>query len=196
METIWLQKHFSVNGYIRLVARPESKMQLSEYVFLNESGTDRIRSFRGSWYAACAETGISGKLFCDLRRAAVSNMVWSKTPEIVAKKIFGHRTQSVFDRYNIVSEKDLKEAVLGDSKRTKKPEASVTCISSWGRASTKKAEPLPAPPGVSIGLGLSDMFPLESYKTEQTGTQKKYARGHRRGREADIKFHDCGWFEA
>ena len=69
-----------------------------------------ITSFNKVWKIACREAGCPGRIPHDLRRTAIRNFVRSGTSENVAMKLSGHKTRSVFDRYDIVSGEDLREA--------------------------------------------------------------------------------------
>ena len=81
----------------------------TDFVFTRENGLPVI-SFRKAWLECCARAGCEGLLFHDLRRSAVRNLVRSGVGESIAMKISGHKTASVFRRYDIVSESDLVDA--------------------------------------------------------------------------------------
>ncbi len=128
---------------------------LTDSVFHREGNA--IAEFRKSWASACVAAGLgamtcpkcgearkqgdpahcakckkqrmyTGRIFHDFRRTAVRNMVRSGVPQSIAMCISGHKTASMFRRYDIASEGDLREALLRVEEYNKSQQQKVVSI--------------------------------------------------------------------
>jgi hypothetical protein len=64
-----------------------------------------------AWRRACLAAGLPGRIPHDFRGTAVRNLERAGMPRSVAMELIGHRTESVYQRYDIVSERDLTDGV-------------------------------------------------------------------------------------
>jgi integrase len=106
-------------------------------IFHNGLGR-HVGNFSTTWRKALRRAKVAFA-FHDLRRTAIRNMVRAGVPERVAMEIAGHRTRAIFDRYNIVSGRDLDDAMA-------KRAAYEAEISKASRKANSSREPVPFPP--------------------------------------------------
>jgi integrase len=119
-----------------LLSRCVAGKRPDDFVLTRENGTP-VRDFRKTWWNSCVRAGIglmiccrcsqpvSGKceawdsndlkyhglIFHDLRRTAARNLRRAGVAEGVIQKIGGWRTRSVFERYAIVTQTDIADAM-------------------------------------------------------------------------------------
>ena len=133
---IQLEEGSTKNDEARKVYMTEEVFQLlqecvrgkkpNDFVFTRDGG-GRVVDPREEWYSLCVSSGLGqwipakrkngeefkayrGLNLHDFRRSAIRNMTRRGVNDTTAMKISGHKTRSVFMRYNIVDERDLAEA--------------------------------------------------------------------------------------
>lgn len=151
---------------------------MTEHVFFFYANGRPLRDFRKSWRNACKAAGLAkakevgktktGKPILkitplriphDFRRTAVRNLVRAGIHERLAMQLTGHKTRSVFERYNVTSGSDLKEAAKKLDAFTKAHGHSL------GTVAPKVGNPansdLPATSSASVpGRGIEPLRPL------------------------------------
>jgi integrase len=86
----------------------EGTVMISSLIF-HRAGMP-IGDFRKAWARAGKKAGIL-RLFHDLRRSGCRNMINAGVPQSIAMKVSGHKTDSMFRRYAISSESDIRTAL-------------------------------------------------------------------------------------
>jgi integrase len=69
-----------------------------------------IKSYDGAWRSACKKAGFPGRHVHDFRRTTVRRLEQAGVSRSVGMKLTGHKTESVYRRYAIVSKSDLEDA--------------------------------------------------------------------------------------
>ncbi|MGD0598432.1 MAG: site-specific integrase [Terriglobales bacterium] len=91
--------------------------QKDDFAFTRANGAP-VKVFRKRWRVVCKRADVPKLFFHDLRRTGVRNLRRLGIAESVAMKISGHKTASVFRRYDITDEADLADAAARlDEKR-------------------------------------------------------------------------------
>jgi len=104
-------REFPLTGELKdLIERARAHRDISIPFVFHRFG-ERIRRPRKCWPTAAKEIGRQGLLVHDLRRSAIRELIRSGVSEPVAMKLSGHKTASVFQRYNITSADDKVQAV-------------------------------------------------------------------------------------
>ncbi len=90
--------------------RKELRIKGCDLIFNHRGRVYDGKSFNRHWNEACKRAGCSYH-FHDLRRTAVRELTRAGVHRVIAMQITGHKTASVFDRYDIVDEADISQGL-------------------------------------------------------------------------------------
>lgn len=117
-------------GELREIIERRVKARLLTCPFVFHRNGKAIKSFRKAFQTAAEAIGQPNLTPHDMRRSAVRNFRKAGLSQVEAMKLSGHRTVSVFQRYDIVDEQDLIESMdrVQDYLRAQKGDSKVVSM--------------------------------------------------------------------
>jgi len=98
-------------GELQDVIERRLKERRLDCLFVFHRNGKQIKSFRKAWGTACEAIGQPDLVPHDMRRSAVRNFRKAGLSENEGMKMSGHVTNSIYRRYDIIDEDDLKESM-------------------------------------------------------------------------------------
>jgi integrase len=108
---IELEREQTKTSEPRIVPLPAVLVEMLKGIEPKEGTVFDGTGLRSAWEKAVMEAGVPDLTVHDMRRSAIRNLVRAGVSEQVAMRISGHRSRSIFARYNIVSQTDVLEAM-------------------------------------------------------------------------------------
>lgn len=102
---------FDVLPELAALIRGQEKVARGPWLFHDQGERIDYEGFLAAWHAACDAAECRDRIPHDLRRTAVRHLERAGVPRSVAMQLTGHKTESVYRRYAIVAEQDLRAGV-------------------------------------------------------------------------------------
>jgi integrase len=120
-----------LSGRLWEIIQERAKARRLDCVYVFHENGKKIGDFRKGWQTACVAAGLgafakkeegeqkkkrqrkkySGLIIHDLRRCAARNLSRAGVGEQIAMRVTGHKTSSMFRRYRIIDESEIREAL-------------------------------------------------------------------------------------
>lgn len=81
------------------------------FVFTDGGRPIPYKKLLTAWHAACEAAEVDGRILHDFRRTAARNLRRAGVDEGTIMKLCGWETRAMFDRYNIIDQRDLRAGV-------------------------------------------------------------------------------------
>jgi integrase len=105
-------RQFPITSHLNVLLKRRKRLRVKDcpLVFHQDGKPIHRRMFHKAWVAACASAELPDRVPHDMRRSAVRNLERLAVPRKVAMQLVGHKTESIYRRYHIVADGDIRAA--------------------------------------------------------------------------------------